>query len=341
MWHARHPLADLARALRLLPPRDAVQGFWHGGPLAPLHHACLSSFIAHGHGFELYSYDAIDVPQGVTVRDAAEIVPRDGLFLFANRHTGQPDVAPFADYFRLRLLSLRGGWWCDVDTVCLAPRLPASDRAWARQAPEYRPESVGNGQFRLPRADPLLADLIAEAERMSGTIARRESLGPELLSRVLAEKGLPLDMAGTSDTFYPVRFIESFKLWLPEFRHEVADKADGALFLPIFQSFPARMGFANDRLPPKGSYLRQVVRQYAPDARGPQHRAADIRSAFRAWFLQNPGFVAQLRAVSLSDVDAWLAGSDQIRKRRDRRARRKQGKGDEANRSRRQSRRVG
>jgi hypothetical protein len=320
--HPTHLMVRLARTLRFGFPGTLVQGFWHGAPLAPLHHACLSSFVANGHRFDLYSYDPLDVPRGVTVRSAAEIVPRDELFLFDNRHTGQPDVAPFTDYFRLRLLSLRGGWWCDVDTVCLSPDLPRTDRAWSRQAPEYRPGSVGNGQIRLEPGDALLRDLIAAAEQEAGHLARRESIGPELLSRLIAANGLPLDMAGTPDTFYPVRFIENFKLWLPEFREEVAEKANGALFLPVFQSFPARLGFNNDRLPPKGSYLRKAVARYAPDARGPQYEAADFRAAIRAWFKLNPAFIEQLRTVSAPDIGDWLAGAEKVSKRRRRKARR-------------------
>jgi len=314
--HLTHWMVRMARTVRFGFPGALVQGFWHGAPLAPLHHACLSSFVEHGHRFDLYSYDPLDVPRGVTVRDAAEIVPRDGLFLFDNPHTGQPDVAPFTDYFRLRLLNLRGGWWCDVDTVCLSPDLPNTGRAWARQAPEYRPESVANGQIRLEPGDPLLGELIATAERETGSFRRRESLGPELLSHLIAAKGLPLDMAGTPDTFYPVRFIENFKLWLPEFRDEVAAKASGALFLPIFQSFPARFGFNNDRLPPKGSYLRKVVARYVPDARGPRYEADEFRAAIRAWFKLNPTFIEQLRSVSAPDIDDWLAGVGKVPRRR-------------------------
>jgi hypothetical protein len=304
----RSPSASWLSPLRLVRrrPATAVQGFWYGDPLAPLHWACLNSFIEKGLGFDLYTYQELTVPKGVRLRDAAEIIPREGMFFFPNPHTRQPDVAPFSDYFRLFVLQMRGGWWCDVDTICLTSDLPAGDRVWARQSPEYRPESVSNGQLHFAKGDSLLEVLIEEATNRKGAFPRRESLGPELFTTVLNRLALPLDMGATADTFYPVRFIEAFKLWLPEFRDEVQERTEGAVFLPVYQSFPTRFGFANDRLPPKGSFLRKFLRKHAPQFDGPCYGADEFRAAVRLWFNANPKFLPQLRSVCEPDIETWL-----------------------------------
>lgn len=287
-------------------PATTIQGFWHGTPLTPLHWACLNSFLDKGHRFDLYTYQDLAVPRGVRLRDAGEILPQEEMFFFANPHTGEPDVAPFVDYFRLFLLYQRGGWWCDVDTVCLSADLPQGDRAWAQQAPEYRPGSVSNGELYLTRNDSLLKLLIEEANRRKDDFPRRESLGPELFTSVLNELGLPLDVGGTADTFYPLRFIENFKLWLPEFNEEVQARTEGAVFLPIYQSFPARLGFANDKLPPKGSYLRKFMWRHASEFSGPSHSTDDFRTAIRQWFHANPKFIPALKSVSQPNIERWL-----------------------------------
>src|SRR5437588_8393960 len=108
--------------------RRTIQGFWSGPPLSAINWACLRSFLAAGHHFVLYTYDLLDVPQGVVVKDACEILPRRSIFHFQNVLTQQSDLGPFADYFRLKLLAEKGGWYCDVDTVCLSSELPIGNR---------------------------------------------------------------------------------------------------------------------------------------------------------------------------------------------------------------------
>lgn len=81
--------ALLPSPLRLIrrEPATTVQGFWYGDPLAPLHWACLNSFLEKGLGFDLYAYQELAVPKGVRLRDAAEIIPKEEMFFFANPHT--------------------------------------------------------------------------------------------------------------------------------------------------------------------------------------------------------------------------------------------------------------
>jgi hypothetical protein len=95
-----------------------IQMFWHGAPLSRLERLCVSSFVAHGHRVVLHVYDEpANLPKGVTLADASEILPRDRLFT----HAGSGSLAMFADGFRYRLLYERGGLWVDTDVVCLKP----------------------------------------------------------------------------------------------------------------------------------------------------------------------------------------------------------------------------
>jgi len=102
--------------------RDAalrrVHMFWHGAPLSRMERLSIASFLANGHGVDLYVYDTLkNIPAGTVLRDAAEILPRDALF--THQRTGS--VAPFADWFRYKLLRDHGGLWVDTDMVCLRP----------------------------------------------------------------------------------------------------------------------------------------------------------------------------------------------------------------------------
>ena len=96
-----------------------VQGLWIGGRLSALERLCVRSFCAHGHEFYLYHYDELrNVPRvdGLRLMNAEEILPRTAIF----RHRSG-SVAYFADQFRWELLRKRGGWWMDMDMVCVRP----------------------------------------------------------------------------------------------------------------------------------------------------------------------------------------------------------------------------
>src|SRR5262245_15998828 len=95
------------------PPLPIVNALWIG-QLSPLERLCLSSFFAQGHSVHLYTYDAIEkVPQGVTLRDAATVLPSSQVF--RNRlGKGKGSLAAFSDLFRYKLLLDEGGWWVDA-----------------------------------------------------------------------------------------------------------------------------------------------------------------------------------------------------------------------------------
>lgn len=265
-----------------------LQGFWHGPPLGPLRRACLESFCSLGYEFHLYVYGPVDVPGGIILRDAAEIIPFQELFYYDNPESEAKDLGPFSDLFRFKLLSERGGWWIDVDTICLSPAIPSVDRAWAQQLPEVNSGAIGTGQLALARGDPLAIELYTRCLAKSRTNFRpREVLGPRLLSSVILEWGLPPNVFGRPETFYPLRFIEMFKLWLPEFCNEVEEKARDALFMPVFQSFPQYIGLDFVRLPPAHSYLWKFCRRYGDFTNRLCYDDEDVRRGTRAYFERN------------------------------------------------------
>lgn len=121
------------------------QSLWIGERLSTLERLCLYSFIYHGHKFHLYTYDEVrEVPEGVLVKDANRILPRDKIFKYKNHDS----YAGFADLFRYKMLLENGGYWVDMDMVCLrpfteqAPYLFSENRLrnlWHRQHSTHHP----------------------------------------------------------------------------------------------------------------------------------------------------------------------------------------------------------
>ena len=156
--------------MQLLP---VIQMFWHGAPLSRVERLSLTSFVHHGHEVHLYAYDAIEgVPAGVTMRDASEILSRDLIF----RHRRTQSIAPFADWFRYRLLFERGGIWADTDVVCLKPFDYAQPRVFAWQDEHL----INNAVIGLPAGDPL-AIWMAEACEHPNRWLPYDDLGKRIL----------------------------------------------------------------------------------------------------------------------------------------------------------------
>ena len=108
-----------------------VTSLWVGGELPLMSVLCIKSFLDHGHAFQLFSYRNYDnIPAGTLVRDARDILPEEAIF-----HDSHNSLAPFSDWFRMKFLSQEGGFWVDMDVICLGDELPASPlwfcREWA------------------------------------------------------------------------------------------------------------------------------------------------------------------------------------------------------------------
>jgi hypothetical protein len=250
----------------------------------------------------------MSVPVGVRLKDANKIVPKKDIFYFTKSDISyfkKRDIAPFADYFRLKLLYEIGGWYCDVDTVCLSSELPVGSRIWASQGPEM-PEKkyqVSNGQLFFRKKDPLLQIMLEKCRDNIPRLKRRETLGPLLLTSTLQELGLPKDMGASVEIFYPIRYVEIFKLWLPEFLDEVEERIKSSTFLPIYQSFPLRVGIDPCKRPPKGSYLSKLLERLVPESTSMQHEADDVRRLIGRWLRSSIWAINWLE--SINGPDDW------------------------------------
>ncbi len=187
----------------LIPSSNRViQGLWFGEPLSDLERLCMKSFMANGHEFHLYTYEELQgVPQGIIVKDANAIVPRDQIKDFRW-------FAGFSDFFRYSLL-LRGGWYVDMDVVCFRPLDFSSEYVFAASCcmdytRDYSPlplsaryvyrgeHFVGDAFIKAPAGSPLMSychKIVEEDSRKGGDIPY-DALGPRLFKRAVIKLGL-------------------------------------------------------------------------------------------------------------------------------------------------------
>jgi hypothetical protein len=119
---------------------------------------------------------------------------------------------------------------------------------------------------------------------------------------VFKELNLPRNMAATKESFYPLSWDETFKLWLPEFRQEVEERTRNAIFLPLYQSFPRYVGFDPYMAPPKGSYLGNFLEEFLPGIECSEHDAQNIRNLTGTWLRANSWAVDRLQSAGCCDL---------------------------------------
>ncbi len=232
---------------------DTVQGLWIGESLSPVEQLCIRSFLANGHDFHLYTYQPLKgVPPGTVLRDANKILPESSIFTY---QTGASlgSVAGFSNWFRYELLHRRGGWWADLDMVCLrkfpeygvlffakewkerrsASRLRqfVADRLCKqREAPYLRPrllcqQKPCSGLIYSPPEHPFLAEIRDRAASMSQSPEKLEwgATGPRLIERQVTRwrwKGS--FKLGNANEFMPFSFREIDLLFDPEVRFDIS-----------------------------------------------------------------------------------------------------------------------
>ncbi len=124
---AKKPPKPTVTLRRQVTDDNTIHGLWIGRHLSKLEKLALLSFTRHGHAFNLWVYDELDepLPPGVVLRDAAQILPRERIFLKAETDlsagVGRMSYGPFSDLFRYKLLYEHGGIWVDMDITCLRP----------------------------------------------------------------------------------------------------------------------------------------------------------------------------------------------------------------------------
>lgn len=89
-----------------------INGVWWGPELTPIQQLSIQSYLYHGHDFHLYTSDInLKVPYGCQKHHVAEIISDNRDRFVCESH--------FSDYFRVKLIQKIGGWYVDLDTICL------------------------------------------------------------------------------------------------------------------------------------------------------------------------------------------------------------------------------
>lgn len=131
-----------------LPIANAI---WIGSELGHIQAACLRSFVRVGHRTVLHCYQPpTDIPLGVEVADAAELLPQSQLI----RHAESGSYALFSDLLRYRILKEGLGLYVDCDVFCVRS-IPDEEYIFGWSTAK----AINGAVLKVPSGSPMLADL--------------------------------------------------------------------------------------------------------------------------------------------------------------------------------------
>jgi hypothetical protein len=286
-----------------------VHSFHTGRPLNLWEKCCLSSFVDHGHDTVLFSYDELEVPPGVRLLPAQEIVSereRASFFAVAPNQFGQ-----FSDLFRYELLRRAGGWWVDTDVLCLSPVLPDEEVVIGRKKPVkgLGPFRINGAVMRFPAGHPLLeeASQFVRSNLHLLTSSSRSVMGPVLLTRLVPQYGI---QPRKRSFFDPVRIWD---LLDPTKRNDVELAVSASCMIHLYQQIFKVANLSRDVLPPKDSFLADAFTKHGGAGRI-NLRLEDLR---RIRGQASPSLGLRLRSA-LKRMVRWLQpwrGSNQPNRR--------------------------
>ena len=157
----------------------------------------------HGHPFHLYVYgDVENVPAGTVVRHGTEILPAREIFCYQRGH-GKGSVAAFSDCFRYKLLLERGGWWSDMDVVCMRPLNLPEEHVLGYERAIHGGMNVGTGVMKAPAGSPLTRYCWQRALQADRARLVWGDIGPRLVTEAVGKVDVPVQILGPA-AFYPI-----------------------------------------------------------------------------------------------------------------------------------------
>lgn len=233
------------------------RSFWYGDKLSPYQLLAMNSFLDFDHSYELFAYRKFDVPDGVKLRDASEILPETRVFFYGDEAgPGRGSVSSFSNLFRYHLLKRFGGWWVDADIVCLSDKVPSDEIfvGW-----EYE-DLVGTALMKFPSSHPLLGALVDAAER-NGCDVDWGASGPNLLTRLVQEQSL-LHLLASQPFAYPVQSRDALHLLMPAQTESVRQRVRGSPFLHLWNEIFRRAVVFTWMAPPPGSFASELFERH-------------------------------------------------------------------------------
>jgi len=241
---------------------ETIQGLWIGRRLSLLEQLSIKSFLKHGHAYHLYVYNKIrNIPEGTIIKDASDILPRR-MITKRKAGPGKGSYALFSDLFRYKLLMEQGGFWTDLDAVCLRPFNFNAEYVFASENTPDGQIKAASGVIKAPSGSECMKACYEAASRVNMNESTWAATGPDMITSKISDFQLEAFVA-PPHAFAPINYWEFKKLVDPTFQFEIQDDTYAVHFWnEMWRRKVSKKGFIKRTLR-KSKYNKDAL--YSPD----------------------------------------------------------------------------
>ena len=282
---------------------EVVQGLWIGGELSVMEQLSISSFLAHGHEYHLYTYGEVKhVPGGTVIRDGAEILPASMIF----RYRVKKSYSGFSNLFRYKLLFENGGWWVDTDVVCLRPFDFSSTYVYATE--RCREEVVATTcVIKAPAASPVMRHAFEVSDLKDPARLVWGEIGPKLMAEAVRRFSLQ-DYAQPSEVFCPLDPDEWHRVLAPDPSLTFGETTRA---VHLWNEMWRRVDLDKDREYPSGCLYERLKARYlwnGPEKRDQERRDNEPGNGKEVQ-LSRRRFTKEFKLAAVRRLEAGESGS--------------------------------
>ncbi len=192
---------------------ETIRSLWIGGNLTNLETLSIKSFLAHDHHYELYTYgDVGNIPKGVVVKDGNEILSSKRIFRYGrDAGAGSGSLSGFSNYFRYHLLWAKGGFWVDVDVICLRSFRFETPYVFASEQPKSGIAIATSCVIKSPPRSIFAQYCRNACDRLSPNSLKWGQSGPRLVADAISANSLR-DYMMPAKAFCPVHYQKAKSL---------------------------------------------------------------------------------------------------------------------------------
>ncbi|MBN2087483.1 hypothetical protein JW758_03980 [Candidatus Peregrinibacteria bacterium] len=228
-----------------------VQSLWIGEKLSLFEEMCINSFIQNGYEFHLYVYSAdLNVPDRTIKKDASQIIQKRDIF---RNNLGKKTYTAFANLFRYKLLYEKGGFWVDMDVICLKELIIRGKYMFGSQGRGV----VGNAVIYAEPKSKLMLELYNKSKGVTHQNYWGET-GPTLLTKTIKKLELEKYIL-PSEVYYPVKHWETIKL----IKNGSIPRSSETLHL--WNEIILKKGINKKTYLPSWTLLGKIQRKYTPN----------------------------------------------------------------------------
>lgn len=161
-----------------------VQGLWIGEKLSLNEVLCIMSFIKNGHEFHLYTYGNVEnIPKECIVKNGNDILPESEIFYYSEQQSlsGQKRPTGFSNMFRYKMLYDNGGYWVDMDMICIRHLNFPEAYVFSSESTFSRNQTINAGIIKCPKGCEFAKYCYEICKMKDKTKIRWGEIGPKLV----------------------------------------------------------------------------------------------------------------------------------------------------------------